>query len=260
MKSRPVIFAFIALLVAALACNMPGSQPTETPTATAGEDLAATITALALVMEDSTSTSTAEPSETPTLAVTGTASVPMVSVSTATNCRAGVTVLSEILWALQPGNKAEVVGKYTPLNYWLIKMPGGGGECWLWGQYATVEGDISSIPEVQPPPTPEGATATSTATTEALAGPVPAAVSNLTYTITCLDLGGGQKQFNGGLLQWQDNADNEDGFHVFRNGNQIASLAGDSESYHYTSPGTYGVEAFNANGASDRKTTTPQCP
>jgi hypothetical protein len=259
MKSRSVLFAFCALLAAAVACNLPGSPATPTPTATAEEDLAATITALAVALEETTSTSTAEASETPTITPTGTQSVPMVSVSTATNCRAGVTIADEILWALLPNNKAEVVGKYTPLNYWLIKMPGG-GQCWLWGQYATIEGDVASIPEVQPPPTPEGSTATSTATTEPLAGPVPAAVSNLHYDpLPCPDFGG-IKQFAGGTLLWQDNADNEDGFHVFRNGSQIASLAGDSESYAYTSPGTYAVEAFNGSGASAKKTTTPQCP
>jgi len=254
MKSKSVLIGFCVLLAAALACNLPGSQPTPTPTATAEEDLAATITALAVALQDATSTATAGPSETPTVAATGTASVPMVSVSTATNCRAGINTSFEILWALVPGDKAEVIGKFTPLNYWLVKIPGG-GECWLWGQYATVEGDIASIPEVQPPPTPVAPTATE----EPTQAPVPAAVSNLTYTVSCsgtLPF----KVFLGGTLHWQDNADNEDGYHVFRNGSQIATLPGDSESYAYTSPGTYGVEAFNASGASARKTTTPQCP
>jgi hypothetical protein len=256
MKSRPVLFAFIALLVAALACNLPGGQGTSTPTATAEEDLAATITALAVALEESTSTSTATagPSETPTVAATGTASVPMVSVSAATNCRAGVTTLSEILWALLPGNKAEVVGKYTPLNYWLIKMPGG-GQCWLWGQYATVEGDVASIPEVQPPPTPEAPTATNTATQ----APVPAAVTNLTYSVNC-GVGPPPVLFLGGTLYWQDNADDEDGFHIYRNNSLVDTLPPNTESYDFTPAGTYGVEAFNANGASTMKTIKPVCP
>jgi hypothetical protein len=254
MKSRPVLFAFIALLVAALACNLPGSQATETPTATAEEDLAATITALAVALEDATSTSTAGPSETPTVAATGTASVPMVSVSAATNCRAGITTAFEILWALLPGNKAEVVGKYTPLNYWLIKMPGG-GECWLWGQYATVEGDVASIPEVQPPPTPVAPTATNTSTP----APVPAAVTNLTYSVSC-GVGPPPVLFLGGTLYWQDNADIEDGFRIYRNNVEVDTLPPNTESYDFTYAGTYGVEAFNGNGASTRKTVTPACP
>ena len=253
MKSKSVLFAFCALLAAALACNLPGSQGTPTATATAEEDLAATITALAVALEDATSTSTAGPSETPTVAATGTASVPMVSVSAATNCRAGISTAFDILWALLPGDKAEVVGKYTPLGYWLIKMPGG-GQCWLWGQYATVEGDVASIPEVQPPPTPVAPTATNTATQ----APVPAAVTNLTYDISCsadpIPL------FLGGSLHWQDNADDEDGFRVYLGNSLQTTLGPNTESYVYSTPGTYGVEAFNANGPSARKTVKTECP
>jgi uncharacterized protein YgiM (DUF1202 family) len=254
MKSRSVLFAFCALLAAALACNLPGTQATPTPTATAEEDLAATITALAVALEDATSTSTAEASETPTITPTGTQSVPMVSVTTATNCRAGATTDFEILWALLPGDKTEVVGKYTPLNYWLVKMPGG-GQCWLWGQYATVEGDVASIPEVQPPATPVPPTATE----EPTQAPVPAAVSNLTTTVNC-GVGPPPVLFLGGTLHWQDNADDEDGFHVYRGDTLVATLGPNVESYNYLPSGTYGVEAFNAYGASARKTITPACP
>jgi uncharacterized protein YgiM (DUF1202 family) len=254
MKSKSTLIAFCALLAAALACNLPGSQATPTPTATAEEDLAATITALAVALEGATSTSTAEPSETPTVAVTGTPSTVQVSVSVATNCRAGATTDFEILWALLPGDKAEVVGKYTPLNYWLIKMPDG-GQCWLWGQYATVEGNVASVPEVQPPATPVPPTATETATET----PVPAAVTNLTTTVNC-GVGPPPVLFLGGTLHWQDNANNEDGFRVYRGDTVVATLGPNVESYNYLPSGTYGVEAYNAYGASARKTITPSCP
>jgi hypothetical protein len=256
MKSKSIVFAFCTLLAAALACNLPGSQgtPTATATATAEEDLAATITALAIALEDATSTSTAEPSETPTLAVTGTPSTVQVSVSVATNCRAGVTTDFEILWALPVGDKAEVVGKYTPLNYWLVKIPGG-GQCWLWGQYATLEGNVASVPDVQPPATPVAPTATE----EPTQAPVPAAVTNLTYSVNC-GVGPPPVLFLGGTLHWQDNADDEDGFHIYRNNSQVATLPPNTESYDFTPAGTYGVEAFNANGASAMKTVTPACP
>jgi hypothetical protein len=45
--------------------------------------------------------------------------------------------------------KFDVVGRYSPSDYWIIKLEDG-RECWLWGQYATVEGDVSGLPEYIP--------------------------------------------------------------------------------------------------------------
>ena len=39
-------------------------------------------------------------------------------------------------------------------NYWIVNNPDRPGECWLWGQYASVSGDTSSLPVRTPPPTP----------------------------------------------------------------------------------------------------------
>jgi RNA polymerase sigma-70 factor (ECF subfamily) len=65
--------------------------------------------------------------------------------------------------------------------------------------------------------------------------------SDTTYTVT---------------LSWTDNASNEEGFHVYRGKDLIASLKADTTSYKDSPPGsgpyTYGVEAFNAAGTSVR--------
>jgi hypothetical protein len=249
MRSIRVLLAVNTLLVAILACNMPGGQATETPTGQV--DFPATITAQALTLQAPTATS-APPTATPTIASTGTPSVPQVSVSSQTNCRTGPSVFFDWRYTMNPGETAEVVGKNTPTGYWIIKYPG--GTCWLWGQYATVTGDTSGLTEYPLPATPTPAdTATPTV------GPVPAAVTNLTYTALC---SGSPpfKLFLGGTLYWQDNADDEDGFRVYVGSSLVATLAPDTESYAFTVAGTYGVEAFNAAGASARKTTTPTCP
>ncbi|HSA99482.1 MAG TPA: hypothetical protein VLE49_02450, partial [Anaerolineales bacterium] len=40
-------------------------------------------------------------------------------------------------------------------GYWYIKNPDqSNGYCWLWGQYATVAGNVSVLPVYTPPPTP----------------------------------------------------------------------------------------------------------
>lgn len=59
-------------------------------------------------------------------------------------------------------------------------------------------------------------------------------------------------------LNWADQADNEEGYRVFRGGALIATLGPDIKSYAdhppYGGPYTYGVEAFNSAGASARPT------
>jgi hypothetical protein len=102
------------------------------------------------------STPTPEPTITltPTIVVTPTPDKPMVSVSVNTNCRTGPGLQYQIVGALLVGEQAEVVGVAENGDYWIIKNPRGPGECWLWGQYASVAGQTSGLPRLTPPPTP----------------------------------------------------------------------------------------------------------
>ncbi|KAA3648311.1 MAG: hypothetical protein DWQ07_04780 [Chloroflexi bacterium] len=102
---------------------------------------------------------TAPPTETPipatlTITLTPTSAVPMVSVSTATNCRTGPGVPYAITGALSPGQNGIVAAQSSVNNYVLIQNPSGGANCWLWLQHATITGDISGLPVVTPPPSP----------------------------------------------------------------------------------------------------------
>ena len=99
----------------------------------------------------------------PTPTVTTISSPPMISVSVGTNCRTGPGKTYAYIGELRVGEKAEVVGKKTSYNYWIIKNPDADGECWLWGEYATVLGDTSSLQEYTVPPTPPSKTTTSSA-------------------------------------------------------------------------------------------------
>ena len=166
-KHKGILFLFSTLLAVALACNLPSTTPTPPV------DVDATLTSVALTQAAGqiqptadqpifTSTETLTPTITPTLPP----SVPMVSVSLDTNCRTGPGVAYDYLTTLLVGEEAEVIGKYTSVTptYWVIKK--GSITCWLYGQYATVRGDISSLPEMIPPPSPTPPpTATFTPTT-----------------------------------------------------------------------------------------------
>jgi hypothetical protein len=100
------------------------------------------------------------PTETPidlptaTLAFTATPSVPMVQVSVDTNCRTGPGIIYDWVSVLQVGQEAEVIARNADGNYWVIQKPGGAGTCWLWGNYATVQGPTASLPVWDAPPTP----------------------------------------------------------------------------------------------------------
>jgi len=91
---------------------------------------------------------------TPTITLTGIVEKLMVSVSEDTNCRNGPGKTYDYLGALLVGEQAEVVGQSMDGQYWIIKNPDRAGECWLWGQYASVTGPTAALPRYTPPPTP----------------------------------------------------------------------------------------------------------
>lgn len=83
---------------------------------------------------------------------------------------------------------------------------------------------------------------------------LPAAPSGLSYKrVGCSTI----------AITWRDNANNEDGYRVYRNGSLIATLGPDATSFTDTGASTaeytYGVAAFNAGGQSATRTiTVPQ--
>lgn len=261
--NQKIIISILILALAAFACNMPGDAPAGE--ATDQPDLAATITAQALTLQAPTSTpepptETPIPEATATITLTPTPGVPTASVSVNTNCRTGPSVQFDLIGALNIGQTAEVVGKYQNGAYWIIKTPGSSGNCWLWGNYATVSGNTSNLPEYPSPPTPTPS--------------IPVAPSNFNANISCT-LQNNPVFINIVTmnLSWTDNATNETGYRVYRNGELIKTLdanstmTGDETTLaaiwliNTPKPSvTYAVAAFNAAGESPRAEQTVSCP
>ena len=260
MRVNRVLFAISVLLIAILACDASGGQTAPTP------DLPGTITAQALALQapsnTPTSTNTPAPLNSPTPAFTPTSSVPMVSVTSPTNCRTGPGTVYDLVFSMNPGESAEIVGKDTPDNYWIIDNPSG-GTCWLWGQYAVISGTTEGLQEYPPPPTPTPAE--------------PAAPKNFKGTAVCSSSGTLFIENVHVSLTWTDVANNEDGYHIYRDDQLLASLAPNTTSLEddttfrillvilgHTPPPPpsvkYGIEAFNAAGSSNRKEVTLHCP
>lgn len=140
---RLVTFAVLAILAAS--CRpAPAPQPTSVPQ-TPTERPTAT-----------------PPPATPTLAPTPTHTPeptatlrPHARVSENTNCRSGPDAAYAVLGALQVGQVAEVMGRSEAPGYWYVRgadLPEGG--CWLWGEYAQLEGDVDPLPVFTPAPSP----------------------------------------------------------------------------------------------------------
>jgi len=187
----------------------------------------------------------------------------MARVSENTNCRTGPGVVYDLVGALLVGEQAVVVGKFSAGNYWIINNPDAAGTCWIWGQYATVSGNTAGLPEYTAPPTP---TPTFTPTPSLTpTPPTPNAPASFTANKICTPAGPAfNYQF---VLQWDDSANNEDGYRLYFNGGLLVSLPANTTTYPHVigplAPGvpfTYDVEAFNATGASAKKSVTVTCP
>ena len=273
LKKKLILFLSALFIITLTACNLPSGQSTTTP------DLALTITAQALLLESGAQpsssaqdtpipafTSTLEFTSTP--AFTSTPSVPTATVSQNTNCRTGPGTQYGLIGGLLVGQSAEVVGKNSASNYWIIKTPGGSGTCWLWGQYATVSGNVAALQEYAIPPTPTPSptfTPSPTPTPTSTPNP-PAAVTNLVAAKVCIPLVTPNYQYTGNIT-WQDNSNNEKGFNVYFNGG-LSGTVGPNITTHpipplvfpMGTPITLSVEAFNDGGKSAKVDVVIVCP
>ena len=173
LKSNPILFLAAVLLIVSLACVLPGTatpDPNFINTAIAQTIVAAVMQTQAapsdvsVILESPTVTQTFTPelptltpteTLTPTPVFTSTPLVPLISVSVATNCRIGPGRQYDRVGALLIGEVAEVYGRDPTGAYWYIRNPDSGPEfCWLWGEYATLVGNIGVLPVYTPPPTP----------------------------------------------------------------------------------------------------------
>ena len=173
-KSTPILLSVTVLLILSMACALAGvPAPTQDinslGTAIMGTMVsAATQTGMTGFPVDLVDTPTPAHTFTPQLQTasptvtssplpvfTATPAVPQASVSVATNCRLGPGKVYDRVATLQVGQLAEVVGRNAVSNYWYIRTPGeSSGFCWLWGEYATVTGNLTILPVYTPPPTP----------------------------------------------------------------------------------------------------------
>jgi len=223
MKHKPSIHLAICLLLSAiLACNVPNTAQPVSVNDQAATGVAATLQAVAgnagdvpitaafSLTPNLTPSSVNSPTATGT--ITPTYSVPMLTVREQTNCRTGPGLDYEVIFTYLPNKKLEIVGRYDPDNYWLVKsVESAGGVCWLWGEYVDVAGSYWVVSSVTPPPT---------ATKKPLQAP---SIQNWNFFCSA-----GQMTIT---IDWTDRAVDETGYRVFRNGELVAELPANSTTY-----------------------------
>jgi hypothetical protein len=222
MRPKPHFLASISLVVAILACNLPGTTPSLSVEEQAATAIAATLLAQTQNSEDvpisATPSRTARPSATTTAAtvtITPTFSTPQLTVLESTNCREGPGQDYEVVFTYLSNKKLTILGRYDPTNYWLVKSDETrAGQCWLWGEYVEVSGSYWVVPSVTPP-----ATAT-------LAPPLAPSIQRWEYFCSVGDMTI--------TIEWADKATNETGYRILRDGQSVAELPANSTSYSET--------------------------
>ena len=168
-KKHPVLAAFVALLVVSLACSQtspvaapqdPNALNTSIAQTVAARQTEAALTnpataTFTIVPITPSLTATLEPTLSATPDFTPTLETPLITVSVDTNCRTGPGSIFERVGVLLEGETAEVVGREPKGEYWYIRNPDEGLEyCWVWGEYATVTGNLLPLLYMSPEPPP----------------------------------------------------------------------------------------------------------
>jgi uncharacterized protein YgiM (DUF1202 family) len=131
----------------ALPTNTPAPTATQLPTSTPLPTEANTPTQPSAATE--TPTPVATLANTPTTVPSGQTAL----VNQNTNCRSGPSADYDLIVTFLKGDSAKIVSRTSVDGYVLVEDPNNPGQsCWLWTQYVTISGDLSSLPVATAPP------------------------------------------------------------------------------------------------------------
>jgi hypothetical protein len=141
-----------SLLISIIACDLPNLSVSEDE-----HDPAATMTKQALETEVAYAKESAQPGDQGTRSptVNPQAYTVQVSVSVDTACRSGPGEAYENLGMLLVSDTAEVIARSEDGMFFYIQFPHAPPDkCWIWAQYAQVEGELRDVAVYTPPPPP----------------------------------------------------------------------------------------------------------
>jgi hypothetical protein len=178
-------------------------------------------------------------------------------ITTNARCRTGPGFVYGDYDFFNANQSITVYARISDSSWYQVQATTLSGKCWV-GQ-AVLEFDVSpevllSLPVLQPPatPTPTG----DSGGDGGQSGSAPAAPSGLQVTETACNAVDGYKV----KLTWNDNSNNESGFRIYHNGQQVATVGANVEQYTHTVPGDYGqqqqyyVAGYNDAGSANSST------
>jgi hypothetical protein len=149
------------LVVLALACNMPSFTAGRTIVVTATSPPAmpsplSLASRTEVPTETATPTATETPTPTPTVTLTPTPIRQMFTSTVDANCRWGPGTVYGIVGFVARGKTVPMGGRSADSSWWYVENPASPGTyCWVSATTGTVEGDVSVLPVIPAPPTPE---------------------------------------------------------------------------------------------------------
>ena len=199
-----------------------------------------------VVAEGTTPVVTTPTVSTPPSSTASSFGTPMASVGDVTNCRSGPNKSYKMIAQLLPSEQVQIIG-FLPPNYWLVKSTL--GDCWLSGEFATPTGNFAAVPTVTAPPTPEGLK------------PEAPTFSKNGWTFYCYGPGSADI-----ALTWNDKANNETGYRVFRNNELVIEMPANSTNFaeiialNSGQTVSYQIQAYNEIGGTMSSTASITCP
>lgn len=232
-STRGILLPAVLLILSMLACSVGTPTPIANPLEAAGTIVSLTLQALG-------SATPAAPSATSAaLPPTATATTkPSLTINTnAAKCVEKPSTGANTVTSFTAGTVVDMIAKDTADGFWLVKDPASGSSCWVQVKDATPAGSFDLLPEVTP-----------VAQTAQKAPAKPGSSSSFNYWE--YDCAAGTVS-----LHWLDNADNEDGYHVYRLGQLIADLPANSTTFSdtivaYGTSLAYSITAYNGVGES----------
>ncbi len=228
--NREISFVIAALIVATLACNLPGAN-SATPETVIAPDIP---TATQMVIAAVENTATIAPTDTP-IPPTETPSIPAeITLTKNSNCRMGPSTFYHIVDQISAGKVFAVLGRDADSAWWQI-VNATGRECWISAENADENTDFSSVEIKQPLPLPN-----------------PPGQ----FFITNQSCQPGVKKFIV-TMKWSSGGSGETGFRIYRDGEKIVELKATKFTHQDNFAPinrniSYEIEALNENGASQR--------
>lgn len=225
MNSQKVKFAFMFLILAMLACSIPGQSAEVAPPTTEP-------TTVVYVVIEPTATATIAVTETPAFTLTPTLP-PEVTLLKNSNCRIGPSEFYYIADQISKDKVLPVVGRNEDGSWWQV-INATNRECWIFNENTQANSDFTAVPIKEAPVLPD----------------VPG-----NFFVTDQSCQPGPKIFEV-AFSWAAGA-NTDGFRLYRNGSRIIELKASKFNFRDKNAPlkvnlSYELEAFNKNGTSQK--------